>query len=765
MKLINYIVPTLNTPLTKGHVDADQLQDKIQNFSGSEGYYCLFDLEPRDTFKQYQGCLQPALGYYVFDFDSSSDVELARLDCLTTIQKLGLESGTFKIFFSGSKGFHLYVRQEFFSLTPSQTVAKDFERIALEIAKAHDLPTLDDSIYQANRKMRIPNSRHPKTGLYKVELTLDQLEVLPLDDIRTLAKQPHPTSLASYVTPTTKYAKGSVRPSGSVALKPSDYGLTSTPESNVFASFKEKPCIAALETTKHKEGARHETALALISEYFHRGEPRTFTEEKLRTFCETQGISDRYERDYLRAISDAYSGKAAYSYGCYSKIKQKFCSNSCKLYAKLDPSKRASQPVASPESPNPVSTHGSGDLSTPNFPDMAKSGPLSTVANIKALTEAYGITIAYDVIKKDVQISIPSTSFLKDTAKEGRLTHIVSLAKQHRIPRGDIEEFVSYLAGQNPVNPVARWITGTEWDGIPRLEQFYETIRTNPSDEALKRTLMKKWMLSAIAAAFSPNGSAGSGILVLQGEQYLGKTKWFKELVPAELEVTKDGMMLDPKDKDSVYQCVTNWLVELGEVDATFRKADIAQLKAFLTKDTDILRLAYGRKTSEFARRTVFFASVNQMDYLSDPTGNRRFWTIECTSINHTHGLPMQQVWAEFYLLWKKGESHFLTTEEMKQLNTHNMEFQATDPFEEMFLERYYSKEEGEKQKMLPSFRSSLNILESFQIKNPTRGDFTRLRATLAHLKVDRTKERGVRGYLVFAKDISDTDQRITQNM
>jgi putative DNA primase/helicase len=396
---------------------------------------------------------------------------------------------------------------------------------------------------------------------------------------------------------------------------------------------------------------------------------------------------------------------------------------------------------------------------------MAKSGPLSTVANIKALTEAYGITIAYDVIKKDVQISIPSTSFLKDTAKEGRLTHIVSLAKQHRIPRGDIEEFVSYLAGQNPVNPVARWITGTEWDGITRLEQFYETIRTNPSDEALKRTLMKKWMLSAIAAAFSPNGSAGSGILVLQGEQYLGKTKWFKELVPAELEVTKDGMMLDPKDKDSVYQCVTNWLVELGEVDATFRKADIAQLKAFLTKDTDILRLAYGRKTSEFARRTVFFASVNQMDYLSDPTGNRRFWTIECTSINHTHGLPMQQVWAEFYLLWKKGESHFLTTEEMKQLNTHNMEFQATDPFEEMFLERYYSKEEGEKQKMIPSFRSSLNILESFQIKNPTRGDFTRLRATLAHLKVDRTKERGVRGYLVFAKDISDTDQRITQNM
>ena len=763
MKLINYIVPTLNTPLTKGHVDADQLQDKIQNFSGSEGYYCLFDLEPRDTFKQYQGCLQPALGYYVFDFDSSSNVELARLDCLTTIQKLGLESGTYKIFFSGSKGFHLYVRQEFFPLTPSQTVAKDFERIALEIAKAHSLGTLDDSIYQANRKMRIPNSRHPKTGLYKVELTLDQLEALPLDDIRTLAKQPHPTSLASYVTPTTKYAKGSLRPSGSVALKPSDYGLTVSTESNVFASFKEKPCIAALETTKHKEGARHETALALISEYFHRGEPRTSTEEKLRTFCEIQGISDRYERDYLRAISDAYSGKAAYSYGCYSKIKQKFCSNSCKLYAKLDPSKRASQPTASPEPPNPVSTNGSGDFTgAPNFPDLAKSGPLSTVANIKALLDFYNITVSYDVIKKDMSISIPSMQFLKDTAKESRLTHVVSLAKQHRIPRGDIEEFVSYLANQNPVNPVARWITSQPWDGTSRLQAFYNTLVTKASDTQLKETLIRKWMLSAIAAAFSPNGSPGSGVLVLQGAQYMGKTKWFKDLVPAELEITKDGMMLDPKDKDSVYQCVTNWLVELGEMDATFRRADIAQLKAFLTKDTDILRLAYGRKTSEFARRTVFFASVNPEDYLNDPTGNRRFWTIECEAIHHSHNLPMQQIWAEFYELWKKGESHYLTPEEMLKLNKHNMEFQTTDPFEEMYLERYYLGEETKGMEAV--FKSSLNILKSFGNNSPNRIEFSRLRATLAQLKVERHKQNGVRGYLVYPKDILSSDQETNQD-
>ena len=44
----------------------------------------------------------------------------------------------------------------------------------------------------------------------------------------------------------------------------------------------------------------------------------------------------------------------------------------------------------------------------------------------------------------------------------------------------------------------------------------------------------------------------------------------------------KDGITLNPSDKDSVMQCVRNWIVELGELDATFRKSDIASLKSFI---------------------------------------------------------------------------------------------------------------------------------------------------------------------------------------
>lgn len=745
-QLVNFILPSLTATLSKGHINAEDLPEKIQTFSGSEGYYCLFDLEPRETLQGYRGYHAPALGYFVLDFDSSTDINSARNDCLRAIQALKLEDNSYKVYFSGSKGFHLYIRQEFFPITPSDHTAKDFERIAVEMAKAHDLPTLDDSIYQANRKFRLPNSKHPKTGLYKVELTPEQLEALSIEQIQSIAQCPSVVSLSVYATPSTKYARGSVSSTGSVGLSPASYGLDVAPEPNLFATFKEKPCIAAMESGKHKEGMRHEVALTLISEYFHRGDDEATTTEALRAYCSTQGISDRFDRDYLRAIKDIYSGKAPYTFGCYSKIKQKFCSGTCKLYTKLDPSKRATvsdAPTTLPSAPHTPSelTTMEGSGGSLAFPDTGTKGKvLSTHANFEALIDHLGITVEYNVIKKDVAIHIPNTTWLIDTEKNNKLTYLISEANRLGMPSHQVPEYVALSAMNNSVNPVARWIESKPWDGVSRLTQFYATVTgaddKDPEAKGFKETLMRKWMLSAIAAAYEPNGVSAHGVLVFSGAQNMGKTHWFKRLVPSHLKLTKDGLMLDPKDKDLVYQAVSNWMVELGEVDATFRKADIAQLKAFITKDTDLIRLPYHREASEFARRTVFFASVNESSYLSDHTGNRRFWTIETVAINAEHGLDMQQVWAELLVAYKRGDSWYLTKEEIERLSAHNEVYEAEDPIE-VKVGRIFEKG--------MTFFTCTEIAEKLGYNQPTQRDtrsISRAVQKLFGIRVERNNGR-----------------------
>jgi len=322
----------------------------------------------------------------------------------------------------------------------------------------------------------------------------------------------------------------------------------------------------------------------------------------------------------------------------------------------------------------------------------SKGRPLKHIDNLKAICQRLGVTLRYNVIAKDEEILIPDARFTMDNQANASLAWLASECSLFDFPTDKLGEFITYLADQNPHNPVARWIDSKPWDGVPRVAALCDTVtargQSKESVYELKHTLMKRWMISAVAAAYQPAGVSAAGVLVFQGPQYLGKTKWFKTLVPADLGLLKDGMLLRPDDKDSVKQVCSFWLVELGELDATFRKSDIAALKSFITSDSDVLRRAYARRESHFARRTVFFGSVNPREFLHDPTGNRRYWTIECEHIDHSHSIDMQQAWAEVKHYWQQGEGYYLTQDEMDALNEHNSGFMALDPIEERLLAR-----------------------------------------------------------------------------
>lgn len=313
--------------------------------------------------------------------------------------------------------------------------------------------------------------------------------------------------------------------------------------------------------------------------------------------------------------------------------------------------------------------------------------PLKHIDNLREICARLGVDIRYNVIKKAEEIIIPDEAFTMDNEANASLAWLASECSLFNFPTDKLGEFITYLADKNQFNPVACWIESKPWDGVSRLQALCDTIETK-GDKALKDTLIKRWLISAVAAAYLPDGISAPGVLTLQGAQYLGKTAWFKSLVPHELDIIQDGMMLRPDDKDSVKQICSYWLVELGELDSTFRKSDIAQLKAFITKQVDVLRPAYARREAKYPRRTVFFGSVNPREFLHDSTGNRRFWTIECSAINHSHGIDMQQAWAEVRAMWLEGEGYYLSASEMEQLNAHNTDFLAVEPVEERLLHR-----------------------------------------------------------------------------
>ena len=295
-------------------------------------------------------------------------------------------------------------------------------------------------------------------------------------------------------------------------------------------------------------------------------------------------------------------------------------------------------------------------LNPESFPDtklvMGKKVPLSTLPNTEHMLISYGISAKYNVIAKDYVIHIPGLKACPDNYDNTALTTLKSLAALNGILSGQLVEQVFAIASKNQVNPVMNMVLSQEWDGKNRLNDLYDTIETvDEFPDGFKEVLMQKWLISCIAAACMPSGFSSRGVLTLQGAQSIGKTRWIASLIADKAlssKLIKLDVHMDAANKDSILLAIRHWIVEIGELDSSFRK-DIARLKGFITNDRDKLRLPYDRKESNYQRRTVFCATVNASEFLIDPTGNSRFWTIPCKSINYKHSIDTQQLWAQVY--------------------------------------------------------------------------------------------------------------------
>ncbi len=396
------------------------------------------------------------------------------------------------------------------------------------------------------------------------------------------------------------------------------------------------------------------------------------------------------------------------------------------------------------------------DCYTP-LPDITDKGkPLATIKNMHEITRRAGINVRYNVIKKELEIIIPDQSFTVDNQANASIAWLQSLCAEISYPAGNLLSYLGYLADQNLYNPVASWIESAPWDRKNRIQALLDTITTaNPDDTNQKNMLITRWLTSAVAAAFLPDGVSAHGVLVFQGAQNIGKTAWIKSLAPPDMNIIQDGVILRPEDKDSVKQTVSNWIVELGELDATFRKSDIAQLKAFITKDKDILRRPYAVTESHYARRTVFFASVNPRHFLQDETGNRRYWTVACSKINHNHGIDIQQLWAEVYenifRPWyisgdKSQKPWLLNADDMDMLTESNKQFDATDPIKEKIVSRY----EWADSSSLCEWKTSTDVMAEIGYDRPTRSEVTHCSTIILELNGHKRKRSNGKNLLLI---------------
>lgn len=215
---------------------------------------------------------------------------------------------------------------------------------------------------------------------------------------------------------------------------------------------------------------------------------------------------------------------------------------------------------------------------------------------------------------------------------------------------------------QRTFHPVREWLESLTWDGVERLDTMLVDY-LGAEDNDLTRAMTRKHFTAAVARVMRP-GCKYDYILTLIGPQGIGKSTLVKIMGGDWF----DDSLTSIEGKEGMEQIRGKWLIEFGEL-TNYKKSTSEAYKAFISKQEDSYRPAYGRKVEVYPRQCVFFATTNEPAFLKGDTGNRRFWTVECdkdiTCKDVWEELPQErdQLWAEAVHRFREGERLYLPRE------------------------------------------------------------------------------------------------------
>ncbi len=227
---------------------------------------------------------------------------------------------------------------------------------------------------------------------------------------------------------------------------------------------------------------------------------------------------------------------------------------------------------------------------------------------------------------------------------------------------GKTQDALAQVFHQEKFHPIVEYLESLSWDGIERLDSLLiDTL--GAEDSEFNRAITRKAFVAAVARVMRP-GCKFDYMLTLVGAQGLGKSsilakmggEWFSDSL-----TTVTG-------KEAYEQLQGAWIVEMGELSAA-RKADVESIKHFLTKRIDRFRVAYGKHVNDFPRQCIFVGTTNDVEFLRDQTGNRRFWVMPVGKVavkrawNTLTKDEVNQLWAEAVHWFNENEPLYLSNE------------------------------------------------------------------------------------------------------
>ena len=386
--------------------------------------------------------------------------------------------------------------------------------------------------------------------------------------------------------------------------------------------------------------------------------------------------------------------------------------------------------------------------------DSRGDSKTATVEEIKSFLDGH-IFLRFNEITSRVEYKIPAdnTDARRFIPVNDRIVNSL-WSQMSTITRVNIQDMYRVIESDYvPVfNPFKEYLNHLNKPGDQDyIHELAQTVRVKggEQEQMLWHLYLKKWLVGMVASWISDD-VVNNVILVLIGEQGAYKTTWFNYLLPPPLKqyfYTKTNA--NRMSKDDILTLAQYALVCCEELD-TMRPAELNQLKAAVTMPSIDERAAYAHYHEHRKHIASFCGTGNNTQFLSDPTGNRRWLPFEVESIvsPRDHPFHYEGIYSQALALYESGFQYWFTKEEIQELNRHNRQFETPHLERELVSLYFRVPQEGENGMFMTSARAIQIIGTGISQKlNPTR-----VGLSFNELGFQRVRYHGIRGYLVIQR-------------
>ena len=387
----------------------------------------------------------------------------------------------------------------------------------------------------------------------------------------------------------------------------------------------------------------------------------------------------------------------------------------------------------------------------------------ATVEDIKDYLRDH-VVLHYNTVKHQVEVRVPSQDeFCRNRELEqfesdgwqlmsDRLFKTLLTAMQKVKPT--LERDLETVIGSGFVpdyHPFKRYLNKLpDWDGENHILVLSGSVMVKGGVEKqmLFYQYLRKWLV-AMVASWLDDEVVNQTVLVFIGDQGIYKTTWFSLLLPPELRsYFRIKVNSSRVGKDDLIAMSQYGLVCYEELDV-MRPSEVNTMKSVVTMPSIDERRPYGHFTEHMPHVASFCGTGNNVQFLNDSTGNRRWLPFEVESIlsPHDHPFDYDGIFSEAYALYKNGFQYWFTKAEEEVLKVHNKHFETPHPEQEAISRYFRLPQDNER----GDFYTATDILLAVGANPAVRLTVENIGSAMRALGFKPQRSHGRRGFRVVA--------------